>query len=112
MKRFDRIMAVVMSVTGAAYLIFVIWQFWDRSARPEFYAVNSAPWYTSMEIMGLIAAALCHMAVLGPVCPAGGLRRAHALVSVIGDHGAHRRGPHRPGDGGVYGPAPVRGAGG
>ncbi len=58
MKKFDRIMAVVMSLTGAAYLGYVIWQIWDRSARPEFYAVNSAPWYTSMELMGIIAAAL------------------------------------------------------
>ena len=55
MKKFDRIMAAVMSVTGAAYLIYVIWQLWDRHARPEFYAVGSAPWYTSMEVMGLIA---------------------------------------------------------
>lgn len=58
MKKFDRIMAAVMSVTGGAYLVYVIWQLWDRHARPEFYAVNSAPWYTSMELIGLIAAGL------------------------------------------------------
>ena len=55
MKKFDRIMAAVMSVTGGAYLVYVIWQLWDRHARPEFYAVNSAPWYTSMEIVGRFA---------------------------------------------------------
>ena len=58
MKKFDRIMAAVMSVTGAAYLVYVLWQVWDRHARPEFYAANSAPWYTSLEIMGLITAGL------------------------------------------------------
>ena len=58
MKKLDRIMAVVMSVTGGAYLVYVIWQLWDRSARPEVYAAGSAPWYTSLEIMGLITAGL------------------------------------------------------
>ena len=58
MKKLDRIMTAAMSLTGAAYLGYVIWQLWDRHARPEFYAVNSAPWYTSMEIMGLITAGL------------------------------------------------------
>ena len=71
MKRFDRIMAVVMSVTGAAYLIFVIWQFWDRSARPEVYAAGSMPWYLSLEIMGLIAAALIALEMVAYM----GLRR-------------------------------------
>ncbi len=70
MKRFDRIMAVVMSVTGAAYLIFVIWQFWDRSARPEVYAAPT-PWYLSLEIMGLIAAALIALEMVAYM----GLRR-------------------------------------
>ena len=70
MKKFDRIMAVIMSVTGAAYLIFVIWQFWDRSARPEVYAA-STPWYLSLEIMGLIAAALIALEMVAYM----GLRR-------------------------------------
>ena len=71
MKKFDRIMAAVMSVTGAAYLIFVIWQLWDRSARPEVYAGNSAPWYLSLEIMGLIAAGLIALEMVAYM----GLRR-------------------------------------
>lgn len=58
MKKLDRIMAVVMSLTGVYFLGFVIWQVWDQSAHPEKYVVQSAPWYTSIALQGLITAGL------------------------------------------------------
>ena len=58
MKKLDRIMAVIMSLTGAYFLGFVIWQVWDQSAHPEKYLVQSAPWYLSIEIQALITAGL------------------------------------------------------
>lgn len=56
MKKLDRIMAVIMSLTGAYFLGFVIWQLIDQSAHPEKYLVRSAPWYLSIEIQALITA--------------------------------------------------------
>lgn len=56
MKKLDRVMAVIMSLTGAYFLLFVIWQVWDQSAHPEKYVVMSAPWYLSIEIQALITA--------------------------------------------------------
>ena len=56
MKKLDRVMAVVMSLTGAYFLGFVIFQVWDQSAHPEKYVVMSAPWYLSIEIQALITA--------------------------------------------------------
>ena len=51
MKKLDRVMAVIMSLTGAYFLGFV-------SAHPEKYVVMSAPWYLSIEIQALITAAV------------------------------------------------------
>ena len=56
MKKLDKIMAVVMSLTGAYFLGFVIWQAYDHGAHPERYVVQSAPWYLSIEINALITA--------------------------------------------------------
>ena len=58
MKKLDRVMAVIMSLTGAYFLGFVIWQVYDQSAHPEKYLVQSAPWYLSIEINALITAGL------------------------------------------------------
>ncbi len=58
MKKLDRIMAVIMSLTGAYFLGFVIWQVIDQSSHPEKYLVQSAPWYLSIEINALITAGL------------------------------------------------------
>ena len=56
MKKLDRIMAVIMSLTGAYYLGFVIWQLVDQSVHPEKYVVQSAPWYLSIELQALLVA--------------------------------------------------------
>lgn len=56
MKKLDRIMAVIMSLTGAYFLGFVIWQTFDQHAHPERYVAQSMPWYLSLEINALITA--------------------------------------------------------
>lgn len=58
MKKLDRIMAVIMSLTGVYFLGFVIFQVIDQSVHPEKYVVQSAPWYTSIAVQGLITAGL------------------------------------------------------
>lgn len=57
MKKLDRIMTVIMSLTGVAFCGYVVWQIWARSAHPEIYAAQSGPWYTSIELVAIIAAA-------------------------------------------------------
>lgn len=56
MKKLDRIMAVIMSLTGTYFLGFVIWQIYDQSAHPERYVTQSMPWYLSIEVNALITA--------------------------------------------------------
>lgn len=58
MKKLDRIMAIIMTLTGAAFLADVIWQAWEHHAHPELYVAQSAPWYLSIEAAALITAAV------------------------------------------------------
>ena len=64
MKKLDRIMAVIMSLTGVYFLGFVIWQTIDQSVHPEKYVVQSAPWYTSIMVQGLITAAVMAVEII------------------------------------------------
>lgn len=31
-----------------------IWRYWDFKQHPEIYMLNSAPWYTSLLLQGII----------------------------------------------------------
>lgn len=64
MKKLDRIMAVIMTLTGCELLVFIVLQLWDRHARPAVYEAASAPWYLSIEINALIVCALMAVEII------------------------------------------------
>lgn len=51
-KDLPQILNVVMASFFGAWLGHAVWLWRDHAAYPELYAVQSAPWYTSIMVRG------------------------------------------------------------
>lgn len=46
----------IIGISIVAFLAGSLYRYWDYQARPDFYAVMSAPWYLSIQLWGIAAA--------------------------------------------------------
>ncbi len=63
----QKINQILNTVIGASIGVFVghgAYVLWDRKAHPEFYAMQSAPWYTSILVYGLVTAVVLAAALI------------------------------------------------
>ena len=58
MKRLYAILKIFLGCSIGVFLGSCIYRYLDFKARPDLYAMQSAPWYLSLEIQGLFTAAL------------------------------------------------------
>jgi len=54
MAKIKKILNVIMSVCLGYYVGHCIFVLWNHHTHPEYYAMQSAPWYTSLWVGGLI----------------------------------------------------------
>lgn len=55
LRQVNRALNIVM---GSVFGVFIgngIYVFWDYKAHPDLYAMQSAPWYTSILVYGVFA---------------------------------------------------------
>ena len=71
MRKTKKILNGIMGICLGYYVGHCIFVLWNHYRHPEFYAMQSAPWYTSLWVDGLIVLA----AVL--VC---------TLLKIFGNH--------------------------
>lgn len=50
------ILNCIIGILIVAFLAGSLYRYWDYQARPDFYAVMSAPWYLSIQLSGIAAA--------------------------------------------------------
>ncbi len=58
LKKLNRLLN---TITGAFVGVFIghgLYVFWDFKAHPDLYAMQSAPWYTSILLYGAMTAAI------------------------------------------------------
>lgn len=53
MKKVYDFLGLLIGVCIGVFLGHVIFTFWDHHTFPELYAMQSAPWYTSILVRGL-----------------------------------------------------------
>ena len=63
MRKAKKILNGIMGICLGYYVGHCIFVLWNHYRHPEFYAMQSAPWYTSLWVDGLIVLA----AVLGVI---------------------------------------------
>ena len=64
LKKVNFVMNLAICAIVGAFAGYGVCVCWDRFSRPDFYAVQSAPWYTGILVNGLIAAAALAAAVI------------------------------------------------
>ena len=64
LKKLDSILNIVMGSFVGVFLGHGIFVFWDYKTHPGLYAMQSAPWYTSILVNGVFTAALLAVAAI------------------------------------------------
>lgn len=54
LKHISQILNIIMCVSFGVFIGHGIYVYWDFQAHPNLYAMQSAPWYTSIQIYGII----------------------------------------------------------
>ncbi len=56
MNRVKRLYEILRTLLGSFIGVFIgtsIYKFWDYTDKPELYAMQSAPWYLSIEVQAV-----------------------------------------------------------
>ena len=53
LNRMSKILTIIMGCLIAAFIGYGLYKYWDYQTHPDLYAVQSAPWYTSLMIYGV-----------------------------------------------------------
>lgn len=59
----QRFFAIAMGAFFGVFLGYCLWTAWDHAARPELYAMNSAPWWVGVLLYG-VCCAVCEVVLL------------------------------------------------
>ena len=52
-KRINELINIIIGVSIGVFIGYGLYSFWDFKSHPELYAMQSAPWYLSIEIRGM-----------------------------------------------------------
>ena len=64
MKTLNRILNTIMGAFVGVFIGHGIYVFWDFKAHPDLYAMQSAPWYTSILLYGIATAVVLVLAII------------------------------------------------
>ncbi|MBO5281984.1 MAG: hypothetical protein J6B43_02470 [Lachnospiraceae bacterium] len=53
MKKLNHILNIIIGAFGGAFIGHGIYIVWDFKTNPKLYAMQSAPWYTSILVYGV-----------------------------------------------------------
>lgn len=67
MKKYQTLNTILNCIIGSFLGVFLarsVYTYWDYTTHPDLYAVSSAPWYTTIQIFGIIVAIIVGVAVV------------------------------------------------
>lgn len=64
MIKMKKMLNAVMSVCLGYYIGHFIFVLWNHYRQPEIYAMQSAPWYTSLWVYGIVVLAVIGICIL------------------------------------------------
>lgn len=64
LKQLNRILNIIIGAFVGVFIGHGIYVFWDFKTHPDLYAVQSAPWYTSILLYGIVTAIILLVAVI------------------------------------------------
>ena len=64
MKMLNHILNIIIGAFLGVFIGNVIYVFWDFKVHPDLYAMQSAPWYTSILLYGIVTAVVLVIAII------------------------------------------------
>lgn len=64
MKTVNKLLNIIMGAFVGVFLGHGIYVFWDYKTNPEIYAMQSAPWYTSILVYGMFTVVILAVGIL------------------------------------------------
>lgn len=64
LKRLYQILNTIIGAFIGAFIGHSIYKFWDFKSHPDLYAMQSAPWYTSILLWAIVTAVIIVIAVI------------------------------------------------
>ena len=62
-RKAQRFFAIAMGAFFGVFLGYCLWTAWSHAARPELYAMTSAPWWVGVLVYA-VGCALCELVLL------------------------------------------------
>ena len=64
LKRINNILNIVIGTFVGIFIGNAVYVFWDFNTRPGLYAMQSAPWYTSILLYGIFTAVVLIVSII------------------------------------------------
>lgn len=64
LKRLNQIINITIGSFAGVFIGHGIYVFWDYMTHPDLYAMQSAPWYTSIFVYGIVMLIFLAVAVI------------------------------------------------
>lgn len=64
MKRLNHLLNIILGASIGVFIGRSLFRWWDYSTHPSLYAMQSAPWYTSILLHGAVTAAVAFAILL------------------------------------------------
>lgn len=64
MQRLNNFLNTIIGSFVGVFIGHVLWKIWDFKTSPDLYAMQSAPWYTSILLYGIVTFVLVLVCVV------------------------------------------------
>lgn len=64
LKKVNQILNIIIGSFIGVFIGHGIYKYWDFKSRPDLYAMQSAPWYTSILLWGAVTFVIVMVAVI------------------------------------------------
>ncbi|MBQ3112666.1 MAG: hypothetical protein IJO80_01635 [Firmicutes bacterium] len=64
MKAFNNFLNILIGATIGCFVGSTAFRYWQLHTHPEFYAMQSAPWYVGVWVQGILAAGVILIALI------------------------------------------------
>lgn len=64
LKKINLLLNIIMVIFTGAFIGYGIFKYWDYKVHPDLYAVTSFPWYTSLQLYGMLLVVILIIAAI------------------------------------------------
>lgn len=63
-KKLNNLLNIIIGSFLGVFVGYSVYEFWHYKTHPDIYAMTSFPWYSGIQLLGMVAAAVVIAAIL------------------------------------------------